>query len=138
MLIGPPWPTRAVEISRTVESGVPAGNMLPSRGSAMLHGVSHTPSTGVLMITGGKLGSWGTVLVECRCLKALIVATGSSCRRVTISEPGIDPLEVTETQFTVVPSPKMRAASSCMLSHVSGEAKIVAPVNFEMYAALSA
>src|SRR5262249_13774188 len=122
MLIGPPWPVRAVEMSSTVERGVPAGNMLASRGSAMLHGVAHCPATGWWITTGGKLGSCGTVLVEGRCLNALIVATVSSCRMVTIWEPGIEPLEVIETQCTVVPAPKMRAASSCMLSHVSGEA----------------
>src|SRR5215471_1083821 len=122
MLIGPPWPARDVEMSSTWDRGVPAGNILVSRGSARLHGVSHCPLTGVWITTGGKLGSCGTVLVECRCLNALMVATGSSCRMVMISEPGIEPLEVIETQFTLVPAPKIRAASSCMLSQVSGEA----------------
>ena len=45
MLIGPPWPVRDVEMSSTLERGVPAGKMLASRGLAMLHGGSHRPLT---------------------------------------------------------------------------------------------
>jgi len=37
-----------------------------------------------------------------------------------ISSPGIDPTEVIGMHGTVVPSPKMRAASISMFSHVSG------------------
>src|SRR6266849_146654 len=124
MLIGPPWPARDVEMFRTVERGMPAGNRLLSRESAMLQGVAHWPVvlSGVLMITGGKLGSVGTVLVECRCLKAVMVATGSSWRMVTSSEPGSEPREVMPTQGTLAPAPEILTASSCMLSQVSGDA----------------
>src|SRR5216684_1626519 len=122
MLIGPPWPRRDVLMFSTLERGMPAGNRLASRASARLQGVAQPPATGVLITTGGKLVSCGAVLVECRCLKAVMVATGSSCRSVTISDPGIDPREVMETHCTVEPAPKIFTASSCMLSHVSGDA----------------
>src|SRR5262249_61463038 len=98
MLIGPPWPARDVERSRTEFCEVATGNMSLSRGSARLHGGAQTPASGVLMTTGGKLVSCGAVLVECRCLKALIVATGSSWWMVTTSLPGSEPREVSETQ----------------------------------------
>jgi hypothetical protein len=52
--MGPPTPGFVVRMSSTLNSGSPAGNMLASRPSAMLHGVAQTPFTGVLMITGGK------------------------------------------------------------------------------------
>src|SRR6266436_8593490 len=123
MLIGPPGPARDVRRSSTGVRERPAGNMLASRGSATLQGTAHLPAaSGLLITTGGKLVSCGGALVECRCLNAVMVATGSSCPIRTSSAPGTDPREVTPTQFTLVPVPKMRAASSCMLSQVSGEA----------------
>src|SRR6266478_6267643 len=107
MLIGPPNPVRAVAMLRTVESGTPAGNRAASRGSATLHGVAHwcVTGSGLLMITGGKVVSCGAVFVECKWRSAVMVATGSSCRMVTISVPGTEPREVTLTQLTVVPAP---------------------------------
>src|SRR5712671_671873 len=122
MLIGPPWPAREVPMFSTVERGTPAGNRLASRASARLQGAAHAPATGELITTGGKVVSCGAVLVECRCLKAVMVATGSSWRMVTSCEPGIDPDVVIETQGTVEPAPKIFTASSCMLAQVSGEA----------------
>src|SRR6266849_10007503 len=121
MLIGPPWPRRDVLMFSTLERGMPAGNRLASRASARLQGVAQLPATGELITTGGKLVSCGAVLVECRCLKAVMVATGSSWRMVTSSEPGMEPREVSAKQGTVDPAPKIFTASSCMLSHVSGE-----------------
>src|SRR5579871_1038694 len=124
MLIGPPKPARDVEMSSTLDSGVPAGNMAASRGSARLHGGAHVlvVASGLLMTTGGKLWSCGAVLVECRCLKAVMLAIGSSWLMLTTSEPGIDPREVMLVHFTLWPAPKILTASSCMLSQVSGEA----------------
>src|SRR5215469_3439728 len=124
MLIGPPNPVRAVAMFSTVERGTPAGNMSASRGSARLQGAVHVwvVGSGVLITTGGKLVSCGAVFVEWRCLKAVMSATGASWSMLTTSVPGTEPREVTFTQGTVVPAPKIRAASSCMLSQVSGEA----------------
>src|SRR5215813_3139216 len=122
MLIGPPCPAREVAMSRMVESGVPAGKREGSRGSARLQGTAQAPFTGLWMMLGGKLVSCGAVLVEWRCLKALMVATGSSWRMAITSLPGIDPRLVTATQGTEAPAPKIFTASSCMLSQVSGEA----------------
>src|SRR5689334_21853261 len=122
MLIGPPNPVRAVAMLSTLESGTPAGNMPASRGSARLHGTAHAPFTGELMTFGGKVVSCGAVLVECRCLNALMVATGSRMSIVTTSLPGREPRVVTGTQGTLAPAPKIRSPSSCMLSQVSGDA----------------
>src|SRR5260370_27329098 len=112
MLTGAPWPAREVAMFSTVLSGTPLGKRLASRGSATLQGVAHCPVlSGRLITTGGKLGSRGTV-VECRCLKAGMVATGPRRRSVPHSGTGVEPRDPTETEATYPPTPQIRSASS--------------------------
>src|SRR5437764_1141296 len=59
------------------------------------------------MTTGGKLLSCGAVLVECRCLNPVMVATGSSWSILTSSAPGSEPREVAPTQGTLEPAPEI-------------------------------
>src|SRR5215471_1941149 len=126
MLIGPPPPTPLVGN----ECAVPGGYICGSRGSAMF-------ST----CTMGIVGSVGTV-VECKCLNAVMQATGSSCEIITISAPGVDPELVVTRQSTVdtaiLPALNRFPASVCIATQVSSDAYMGIPSVPAMNAALSA
>src|ERR1700751_6147151 len=111
MLIGPPGPRLPLLGN---EKGVPGGYICGSRGSAMFR-----------TWTIGIVGSVGAV-VECRCLNAVLQATGSSCVFVTISAPGVEPAEVVSWQMTLdtgmKPVLNRFAASTCIAAHVSADA----------------
>src|SRR5438552_15205698 len=111
MLIGPPGPPDPLLGN---ECAVPAGYICGSRASAML-------STWTM----GIVGSTG-VVVECRCLNAVMQATGSSCGMVTISAPGVEPELVVSWQSTVetgiFPALNRLAASVFMATPVSDDA----------------
>src|SRR5271157_2535536 len=86
---------------------VPGGKSSGSRGSCRLQGnvlpldaVGWQAPAEVAAI-GTASGSVTPVLVECRCLKALIAISGSNGLTCTISEPGIEPRPVSELQVTV-------------------------------------
>src|SRR6185437_15902315 len=105
--MGPPAPCRLVAMFITVESGVPAGNSWGSRGSCRLQG-NVLPCAGVgrhdpaeLAAIGTACGSVTPVLVECKCLKAVMLTCGSRSWIGTICEPGSEPREVTGLQVTV-------------------------------------
>src|SRR5258707_13166146 len=105
--MGPPAPVRLVAMFITLDNGVPAGNSSGSRGSCRLQG-NVLPFAGVGWQTpltaaaiGTAFGSVAPVLVECRCLNALMLTSGSKSLIATISAPGIDPREVSGLQVTV-------------------------------------
>src|SRR5947207_5289634 len=113
MLMGPPGPREPLD---GYDSAVPGGYICGSRASATLR-------------TGAMGKSWsGGVVVECRCLNAMMQATGSSCESVRISAPGVEPAVVTSWHATVETgmsrAAKRLAASACIASQVSTEASL--------------
>src|SRR5579859_182107 len=91
----------------TLDSGVPAGNSCGSRGSCRLQGNvlpfeavgTHTPLT--VAAIGTACSSVTPVLVECRCLKTLMLTCGSRSLIDTICAPGSEPRPVSGLQVTV-------------------------------------
>src|SRR5215467_13837654 len=111
MLIGPPGPPDPL---LGYVRAVPGGYICGSRGSAIF-----------ITCTMGIVGSAGTV-VECRCLNAVMHATGSSWEIVTISAPGVEPFVVVTRQSTleteIFPALNRLLASVCIAAQVSSDA----------------
>src|SRR5690242_19612815 len=104
--MGPPAPARLVAMFIWVDKGMPAGNSSGSRGSCRLQGkvlpfavATQAPLADVAI--GTASGSVTPVLVECRCLKALMLTSVSRSWIATISAPGSEPREVSGLQVTV-------------------------------------
>ena len=86
-------------------------------GSGGYNSLTRGSRTGLIRFCG-KSGSSGAG-PECRCLNDVTQTSGRIWSIVEISDPGVDPVVVSEVHETLVPASKMRAASPCIAAQCS-------------------